>query len=85
MNVLMSIKPEFADKILLKEKLYEFRKSSFGRDVSKIFIYSTAPRKEIVGYFTPSKIITDSPEDLWNSYREVSGISISDFFKYYEN
>ena len=85
MNALMSIRPEFTDRIISGEKLYEFRKSIFKEDVDRIFIYATAPRREIVGYFTPSKIIADSPEKLWDCCSEVSGISEMDFFKYYEN
>ena len=38
MNLLISIKPEFVNKILANEKLYEFRKSIFKQKVDKIFI-----------------------------------------------
>ena len=61
MNVLISIKPEFVEKIISHEKMYEFRKSIFKKNPEKIFIYSTSPQREIVGYFKPSKIIHDSP------------------------
>lgn len=83
MNLLISIKPEFVKKILAYEKLYEFRKSIFKEDVDKIFIYSTYPVKKIVGYFEVNEIICESPQELWNSFSEVSGISKKDFFKYY--
>lgn len=83
MNLLISIKPEFVEKILTHEKQYEFRKSIFKQNVEKIFIYSTYPVKKIVGYFEVSEIICESPIELWNSFSEVSGISRSDFFKYY--
>ena len=85
MNLLISIKPEFVKKILAYEKLYEFRKSIFKEDVDKIFIYSTYPVKKIVGYFEVGEIICESPQELWNSFSEVSGISKKDFFKYYAN
>ncbi|ALT69316.1 hypothetical protein [Methanobrevibacter millerae] len=85
MNLLISIKPEFVKKILAYEKLYEFRKSIFKEDVDKIFIYSTYPVKKIVGYFEVNEIICESPQELWNSFSEVSGISKKDFFKYYAN
>ena len=84
MNLLMSIKPEFVDKILAHEKLYEFRKSIFKQDVEKIFIYSTYPVKKIVGYFEVSEIISESPRKLWDSLSEVSGISEKDFFRYFD-
>ena len=85
MNVLMSIKPEFVDKILTGEKQYEFRKSIFKEKVERIYIYSTYPVKKIVGYFEVDEIIHNSPEELWNSYSEVSGISKKDFFKYFKD
>lgn len=84
MNVLMSIKPEFVERIVAGEKLYEFRKSVFKEEVDRIFIYSTYPQREIVGHFNPSQIVCTSPEDLWSSFSDVSGISEKDFFKYYE-
>ena len=83
MNVLMSIKPEFVEKILSGEKLYEFRKSVFRENPKRIFIYSIYPEKRIVGHFTPEEIICRPPEELWNSFSEVSGISREDFFRYY--
>lgn len=84
MNLLISIKPEVVNKILAYEKLYEFRKSIFKQEVEKIFIYSTYPVKKIVGYFEVGEVIHDSPNVLWNSFSEFSGISKKDFFKYYE-
>lgn len=85
MNLLISIKPEFVNKIITNEKLYEFRKSIFRKNVDKVFIYSTYPVKKIVGYFEVGEIICKSPHELWNLFSEVSGISKKDFFKYYAN
>lgn len=48
MNLLISIKPEFVNKILAHEKLYEFRKSIFKQNVEKIFIYSSYPVKRLL-------------------------------------
>ena len=85
MNVLMSIKPEFVDRILTGEKQYEFRKSIFKEHVERIYIYSSYPVKKIVGYFEVDEIIHKSPEELWDSYSEISGISEKDFFKYFKD
>lgn len=84
MNLLLSIKPEFVDKILTHKKLYEFRKSIFKQNVDKIFIYSSYPVKKIVGYFEVTEIICENPIEIWDSFSEDSGISEKDFFKYYE-
>lgn len=84
MNLLISIKPTFVEKIISKEKRYEFRKSIFRKKVNKIFIYSTAPEKKIIGYFEPHKIIKDNPANLWDFFSDEAGISEKDFFKYFE-
>lgn len=54
MNLVMSIKPEWAKKIYSGEKLVEWRKTkpkNFSIE-NKIFIYETAPIKKVTGYIT---------------------------------
>ena len=46
MNVLMSIKPKYVEKIISKEKTYELRRNIFKREVSNVLIYSTSPEKK---------------------------------------
>jgi len=47
MNVLLSIKPKYVEKIVNGEKQYEFRKRIFrNKNVRKAFIYSTSPTKK---------------------------------------
>ena len=88
MNALLSIKPEFAEKILTREKRYEFRKTRF-RDPSKVdtvIMYSSSPDQEIVGTFTFENVIQDDPEDLWDDFGDVSGIEDrSRFLNYFSN
>lgn len=86
MNVLLSIKHEFATKILKGEKIYEFRKSKFNpkKKVNKVYIYSSGPEKKIVGRFRIEKVFEDTPSNLWKSFNEFGGIEKQDFFKYYE-
>lgn len=73
MNLIISIKPQFVEKILNGEKKYEFRRRIYKREVEKIYIYQTAPDSKIVAYFTPGKIIKDTPKNLWNNFKNVSG------------
>jgi predicted transcriptional regulator len=52
MNVLLSLKPKYAEAILDGRKKYEFRRTIFKRkDISKIFIYSNNGVGQITGYF----------------------------------
>jgi len=85
MNVILSIKPEFADAIFSGQKKVEFRKIIFKKNVEKVFLYSSSPIKKITGYFTFSEIIKDTPQKLWEEFGEVGFINEDEFFKYFEN
>lgn len=84
-NVILSIKPIYAEAIMAGTKKVEFRKKIFKREVEKIFIYSSMPKKMIIGYFTILEIIEDTPSNIWKEFKEVGGISEKDFFEYYKN
>ena len=49
MNAILSVKPEYATKILTGEKLYEYRKTVFCRPIEKVYIYASSPVCMIVG------------------------------------
>jgi len=86
MNVLLSIKPKYVEKIVNGEKQYEFRKRIFrNKNVRKAFIYSTSPTKKIVGEFDIGNIVEDSPIRLWTELQEVSGINEKEFFDYFRD
>lgn len=84
MEVLLSIKPEFVDKIFTGEKQFEYRKVIFLRkDVEKVIIYSTLPEGKIVGEFSVEKIITDTPKMIWSQTKSKSGIDKKFFDEYF--
>lgn len=83
-NVLMSVKPEYADKIIKGVKKVEFRKTCFSNQVKRVYIYSSHPVKRIMGYFTVEKIIKQSPQLLWDKYHLTGGIDQTKFFRYFE-
>ena len=86
MNVILSIKPRYVEKITTGEKQYEFRKTIFrDKQVRSVYIYATAPTKKIIGSFDIGRIIEDHPNNLWRSLWNVSGISKQDFFTYFTN
>lgn len=84
MKALLSIKPEFAEKIFSGEKGFEFRKATFSRDVSSIVLYVTAPVGKIVGEFNVVSILEDTPASLWEQTRDQAGISKRFFFTYFK-
>jgi type I restriction enzyme S subunit len=85
MNVLISIKPKYVEKIISKEKTFELRRSIFKKKVNKVIIYSTSPEKKIVGYFKSNDIIKNKPENIWKELSDKLGVDEKDFFDYFEN
>jgi len=87
MNVILSIKPEFCEKIINGEKKYEFRKVIFKNteNIEKVFIYSSSPVKKIIGSFRIQQIFEDRPKNLWNKFKKGAGISKVGFFDYFRN
>jgi len=84
MNVLLSIKPKYANQIINGNKRYEFRKSVFkNRDLDMVYLYSSSPVKRIVGAFVIKDIIENHPKQLWNEYKDFSGVDEDDFFSYF--
>lgn len=82
-NVLISIKPKYVNQIMKGTKKVEFRKSCFGSQVKRVYVYSSYPVKKIVGYFTIEHVEKLTPKNLWAKYYQVGGIEKSDFFRYY--
>ena len=83
MNALLSIKPECVEKIFSGEKRFEFRKSAFREDVSRVVVYATSPVCRIVGEFEVEDILQASPRQLWQKTKDSAGISKSFFFDYF--
>lgn len=85
MNLIISIKPQFVEKILSGEKRYEFRRRIYKKEVDKIYIYKTLPDAKIVAYFKPGKIIKDTPENLWENLKDVSGTTEESLMAYFHD
>ncbi len=86
MDVLLSVKPKYANEIISGRKKYEFRKSIFKREnIEKIYIYSSSPVKKIIAIVDIDGILSDSPQELWEQCHEDAGISEREFFSYFKN
>ena len=85
MRVLLSIKPEYAEKIFSGEKKFEFRKRAFkNNEVNTVVVYSTMPVGRIIGEFSIKQIHQDSPESIWRKTKKYSGVDESFFNKYFD-
>lgn len=84
MNAILSIKPEYAIKLLSGEKLFEYRKTVFRRPVDKVYIYASSPICMIIGEFRIDDVLESSPTELWKATRTASGVTRSFFFRYFK-
>jgi predicted transcriptional regulator len=86
MNVLLSIKPEFALKIFNGSKRFEFRRSIFkNQDIKKVIVYASHPVGKVIGEFEIEDILHDELPILWSKTKNHSGTSEENFKKYFSN
>lgn len=85
MNVLLSVRPKYAAKIVKGEKKYEFRKRIFKKDIEQIYIYSTSPVSKIIGIITIKGILEGSTEEIWEKCSLHSGMTEDEYFCYFED
>lgn len=83
-KLLMSIKPEYVDKILKKNKRFEYRKRSCVQSVGSILIYETAPKKKVVAEVELLDILMGSPEIIWEKTKYAAGIEKCTFDNYFK-
>lgn len=84
MAILMSIKPEYVERIFNGSKQYEYRKKIHkDRSVETVVVYSTMPVGKIVGEFKIKEILEDEPSKIWKKTKDFSGISERDYFNYF--
>ncbi len=85
MKVLLSIKPEFAERIFNGSKMYEFRKVIFkNADIKTVVVYASSPVQRVIGEFDIESILSDEPERIWEKTADSSGISKEFFFDYFK-
>jgi len=83
-RILLSINPEYVDKILAETKKFEYRKNRCKSNIDTIVIYATAPVMRIVGEVQVLEIIEDKVNNVWKQTKDFSGIS-KQFFDTYFN
>ncbi|MBI4460283.1 MAG: hypothetical protein HY648_09535 [Acidobacteria bacterium] len=82
-GMLLSIRPQYADRLLQGKKLVEIRrkftKKWLGQRAS---LYATRPVSALVGEATMSAIASASPADIWAQYGPAIGCEKSEFDLY---
>lgn len=83
-TVLLSIKPEFAEKILDGTKTYEFRRTLFkDKDVKTVLIYASSPVQRVIGEFEVEAVLSLPKHDLWHKTHTGGAISRNYFDEYF--
>ena len=86
MNVLLSIKPEFAYKIFDGSKKYEYRRTIFVKSgVKRVIVYVSHPIRSVIGEFKIAEILYDDIYSLWTRTKQHAGISENKFLDYFKN
>ena len=71
--VLISINPEYAEKILSGEKKLEFRRSWGENQVRYMVIYVTSPQQKIVAVAEIKEVHRGSRQQFWKLAKEKGG------------
>lgn len=85
-NVIISIKPEYALKILSGEKTIELRRR-FPVDQIEggiAIIYASSPIKQIIGYAVIEKVEELSINKLWRSHGSSACVTKEFFYSYFD-
>lgn len=86
MKVVLSIKPQFANKIFDGTKKFEFRKAIFkNQNVTSVLVYASSPVQKVIGEFEIGEIFNLNLKELWDKTKEHSGITEDYFYEYFEN
>lgn len=83
--VLISIHPQYVERIVAGEKNVEFRRVWPSRDISTLVVYSTAPTQRLTAVVEVVEVIRASETALWRiSVNEggcISRVALMDYFE----
>lgn len=82
-TILLSIKPEYSNRILAGTKKFEFRRQVAKRHVDQILIYSTFPEMKVVASVAVLGVLKEAPSKLWQKTKDFSGISHEKYSAYF--
>ncbi|MGI6307051.1 MAG: hypothetical protein ACOX1X_00285 [Dethiobacteria bacterium] len=84
--ILISIRPNYAIKILNGEKTVELRKVCPQLDEGDLcLIYASSPLKSLVGVFKVKYTAIFKPKEYWPEIQNCAGINYQDYMSYFKN
>ena len=83
-SLLLSVRPEFAEKVFAGKKTVELRRTKPRvRRGDCVFVYASSPVKSIVGFFEVRKVIKVDLPVLWERVSARAGVTREQFDAYY--
>jgi predicted transcriptional regulator len=82
-DLLVSMKPQYAERILSGVKIIEIRKKFSAKWIGcKAVLYSSSPQQALVGEATVRSVSSGTPGDVWAKFQSGLGCTSSEFSKY---
>ena len=81
---LLSIHPEFTERIFDETKRVEFRRTRIPAELRYVIVYCTSPVQRVIGLFSVKGVHIGAPSTIWRQFREVSGISRASYLDYFD-
>jgi predicted transcriptional regulator/N-acetylglutamate synthase-like GNAT family acetyltransferase len=82
-QLLMSVKPEFAERIMQRKKTVELRRKFSTRWIGhRINIYASAPVMGLIGEARIAGVVAGKPDVIWERFHEQVGCSRAEFNTY---
>lgn len=81
--ILLSIKPEYSERILAGTKKYEYRKRLARVDSPILLIYSTSPIMKVVAKVEICGTVSAAPSALWEKTKQNAGITRKKYREYF--
>lgn len=83
-DVLMSIRPEYAEAILSGKKTFELRRRRPSFAVgSRVVVYSSSPDQRLLGTFEAGAVHEAPPDEIWRMVSKRAGIDRDAFDVYF--
>ena len=82
-DIILPIKPLFAEEILNCTKKYEYRSQLCAENIDKIYLYATTPVKKIVGEAEVLAKLSMRKDHLWSLTQKEAGIEKKYFDEYF--
>ena len=84
-DVLISLKPKYADSIFGGTKTVELRKRRPKIEAgTKVWIYTTIPTAAISGHANMVKIVSGSTSKIWKTWGQQTGVTKAEFDAYFK-